>query len=119
MYHGFHKKVLSSRTVLIDNNKSVTTIDSTVWLHRTGCKKYRFLFLFFLTAWFTSVLVFNNQFLLCVSKLFVSMCFWQCSLFRITDKLLPFDLSILIWDKLCMNYVFIGIFFSFNKLELF
>ncbi len=39
--------------------------------------------------------------------------------FRITDKLLPFDLlSILILDKLCMNFVFIGIFFSFsfNKL---
>ncbi len=38
--------------------------------------------------------------------LFVSMCVWQCSFFRInvTDKLLPFDLlSILILDKLCMN----------------
>ncbi len=53
--------------------------------------------------------------------LFVSMCVWQCSFFRITDKLLPFDLSILILDTLCMNYVFIGIFFSFsfNKFELF
>ncbi len=43
--------------------------------------------------------------------------------FRITDKLLPFDLlSILILDKLCMNLMsFIGIFFSFsfNKLYLF
>ncbi len=53
--------------------------------------------------------------------LFVSMCVWQCSFFRITDKLLPFDLSILILDKLCMNYVLLGIFFSFslNKIELF
>ncbi len=39
--------------------------------------------------------------------LFVSMCFWQCSFFRITDKLLPFDLSILILDKLNLNYEFI------------
>ncbi len=31
------------------------------------------------------------------------MCVWQCSFFRITDKLLQFDLSILILDKLCMN----------------
>ncbi len=55
--------------------------------------------------------------------LFVSMCFWQCSVFRITDKLLPFDLlSILILDKLCMNLLCIYIFFfsfSLNKLELF
>ncbi len=45
-----------------------------------------------------------NKFLLCVSKFFFfSMCVWQCSFFRITDKLLPFDLlSILILDKLCM-----------------
>ncbi len=35
-----------------------------------------------------------NQFLLCVSC---------CSFFRITDKLLAFDLSILILDKWCMN----------------
>ncbi len=35
--------------------------------------------------------------------LFVSMCIWQCSFFRITDKLLQFDLSILILDQLCMN----------------
>ncbi len=35
--------------------------------------------------------------------LFVSMCVWQVSFFRITDKLLPFDLSILILDKLCVN----------------
>ncbi len=47
--------------------------------------------------------------------LLVSMCVWQCSFFRITDKLLPFDLSILILDQLCINlYVFIGIFFSFS-----
>ncbi len=41
--------------------------------------------------------------------------------FRIPDKLLPFDLSILILDKLCMNLLFIGFFFSFslNKFELF
>ncbi len=54
--------------------------------------------------------------------LFVSMCFWQCSVFRITDKL-PLDLlSILILDKLCMNLLCIYIFFfsfSLNKLELF
>ncbi len=77
--------------------------------------KYRFLFIFFLTACFTSVLFFYNQFLLCVSKLlFVSMCVWQCSFFRITDKLLPFDLlSILILDKLCMNLLCLYIFFSF------
>ncbi len=37
--------------------------------------------------------------------------------YRITDTLLPFDLSILILDKLCMNLMsFIDIFFSFNKL---
>ncbi len=36
--------------------------------------------------------------------LFVSMCFLTVTAFRITDKLLPFDLlSILILDKLCMN----------------
>ncbi len=36
--------------------------------------------------------------------LFVSMCVWQCSFFRITDKLQSFDvLSILISDQLCMN----------------
>ncbi len=54
--------------------------------------------------------------------LFVSMCVWQCSYFKITDTLLSFDLSILILDKLCMNLLcFIGIFFSFsfNKLYLF
>ncbi len=54
--------------------------------------------------------------------LFVSMCVWQCCFFRITDKLLPFDLSILILDNyVWIYYVFIGIFFSFslNKLELF
>ncbi len=34
---------------------------------------------------------------------FASMCVWQCSFSRITDKLLPLDLSILILDKLCMN----------------
>ncbi len=54
--------------------------------------------------------------------LFVSMCFRQCYFFRITDKVLAFDLlSILILDKLCIYYVFIGIFFSFsfNKLYLF
>ncbi len=31
--------------------------------------------------------------------LFVSMCYFS----RITDKILPFDLSILILDQLCMN----------------
>ncbi len=42
--------------------------------------------------------------------------------FRITDKLLGFDLSILILHKLCINLMcFLGIFFSFsfNKLYLF
>ncbi len=48
--------------------------------------------------------------------LFVSMCFRQCSFFRITDTLLLFDLlSILILDELCMNliclYRYIYIFF--------
>ncbi len=68
-------------------------------------KAVTFLFIFLLTACFSSALVFYNQFLLCVSKLlFVSMCVWQCYSFRITNKLLPFDLlSILILDKLCMN----------------
>ncbi len=48
--------------------------------------------------------------------LFVSM----CSSFRITDKLLPFDLlSILILNKLCMNLLCLFLSFSFNKLELF
>ncbi len=53
--------------------------------------------------------------------LFVSMCAWQCSIFRITDKLMPFDLSILILDKLCMNllYLYRYFLFSFNKLYLF
>ncbi len=55
--------------------------------------------------------------------LFVSMCFWQCSVFSIIDKLLAFDLlSILILDNyVWIYYVFIGIFFSFsfNKLYLF
>ncbi len=43
--------------------------------------------------------------------LFVSM----CSFFRITDKQPPFDLLSII----LIYYVFIGIFFSFNKLELY
>ncbi len=52
--------------------------------------------------------------------LFVSMCFWQCSFFWITDKLLLFDaLSILILDKLCMNLLCPFFSFSLNKLELF
>ncbi len=52
--------------------------------------------------------------------LLVIMCVWQGSFFRITDKLMTFDLSILIWNKLYMNLMsFIGIFFSFNKLYLF
>ncbi len=39
--------------------------------------------------------------------LFVSMCYF----FRITDKLLRFDvLSILIWDKLCMNLLSLQVF---------
>ncbi len=48
--------------------------------------------------------------------LLVIMCVWQCSFFRITDKLLAFDLlSILILDKLCMNLLWLlGIFFSFS-----
>ncbi len=46
---------------------------------------------------------FYNQFLQCVSCCLLA-CVWQCSFFRITDKLLPFDLlSIWILDKLCMN----------------
>ncbi len=57
--------------------------------------------IFFLTACFTSVLVFITNSM--CKLLFVSMCVWQCTFFRITDKLLPFDLSILILDKLCMN----------------
>ncbi len=63
--------------------------------------KYRFLFIFFLNACFPSVFITNlDLILLCVSKLlFVSMCVWQCSFLRITDKLLPFDLlSIVILD---------------------
>ncbi len=69
--------------------KSVNTIDSTGQGH-------------FLTACFTSVLVcITNSY--CISKLFFVLCVWQCSFSRITDKLLPFDLSILILDKLCMN----------------
>ncbi len=47
--------------------------------------------------------------------LFVSMCFF---FFRITDKLPPFDLSILILDKLCMNLLcFRGILFYMNSTE--
>ncbi len=37
----------------------------------------------------------------------------------ITDKLLRFDLSILILDELCMNLLCIFFSFSFNKLYLF
>ncbi len=55
--------------------------------------------------------------------LFVSMSVWQVNFFRITDKLLPFDLlSILILDKLCMNLLCLYMYFfsfSFNKLGLF
>ncbi len=49
---------------------------------------------------------FYNQFLLCVSTLLlVSMCVWQCSFFFELLILQPFDLSILILDKLCMNLI--------------
>ncbi len=42
----------------------------------------------------------------------VSMCFWQCSVFRITDTLLPFVvLSILILDKLCMKLLCLYMYF--------
>ncbi len=58
--------------------------------------------------------------------MYVSCCLLACVFdgvifFRITDKLLPLALSILILDQLCIYYVFIGIFFSFslNKLYLF
>ncbi len=71
---------LNWSSILLDGYKSVVyrgslrmsvkTIDSTVRLHRQDTVKgykYRFLFIFFLTACFTSVLVFYNQVLLCVS----------------------------------------------------
>ncbi len=53
--------------------------------------------------------------------LFVSMCFRQCSFFRITDTLLLFDLlSILILDELCMNLICLYRYiYFFYKLELF
>ncbi len=104
MLDGYKKRRLPQQplceALLVRRLKSVKTIDSTVRLHQTGGDtakgyKYHFLFIFF-TAYclFHFCFSFYNQFLLCVS----------CSFFRITDKLLPFDLlSILILDKLCMN----------------
>ncbi len=51
---------------------------------------------------------FYNQLLLCVSKLlFVIM----CVLFRVTDKLLPFDLSFLILYTFCLNFMCLYSFF--------
>ncbi len=44
-----------------------------------------------------------NQFLVVSKLLFVNMCVWQCYFCIMTYKLLPFDLSILILDKLCIN----------------
>ncbi len=46
---------------------------------------------------------FCNQFLLCVSCCLLACVFGSVLFFRITDKLLPFDLSILVLEKLCMN----------------
>ncbi len=75
----------SCEALLMRRPKSVKTIDSTVWLHRTGDiskgYKYRFLFIFFLTACFTSVLVFiTNSY--CVSCCLLECVFdsvlWQC-----------------------------------------
>ncbi len=69
--------------------------------------KYRFLLSLFPTTCSTSVSVFYNHFLLCVSKLCF---FWHVCLaelfFRVTDNLLSFDLHllfILILLKLCLN----------------
>ncbi len=112
MLDGYTKRSLpgqrqpSREDFLVRRPKSVKTIDSTVRLHCVGTLPKDISFIYLLTyCLFPFCFSFYNQSLLCVSKLlFVSMCVWQCSFFRITDKLLPFDLlSILILDKLCMN----------------
>ncbi len=67
---------------------------------------YRFLIILFLTACFTSVLVCITNSYYVQGSCCLLACVWQCSFFKITDKLLPFDLSILILDKLCIYTVF-------------
>ncbi len=43
--------------------------------------------------------------------LLVNVCVWQSLFYRISDKLLPFDmLSILILDKSCMNLMSLYVF---------
>ncbi len=88
-------------------------------LYRAGTLPKDISIAFYLSSFHWFPFCFYNQLLRCLSKLlFVSMCVWKCSFFRITDKLLPFHLlSILIWNQLCMNLLCLC--FSFNKLYLF
>ncbi len=77
----------SCEALLMRRPKSVKTIDSTVRLQLPGVDtgkgyKYRFLFIFFLIACFTSVLVCITNYILTMCKLLlVSMSVWQCSFF--------------------------------------
>ncbi len=92
-------------------------------LDRDTVKGYKYRFLFTeQNAYCLFHLCFYNQFLICVSCCLLACVFGSVLFFvffRITDKLLPFDLlSILILDKLCMNLMsFIGIFFSFSLIN--
>ncbi len=80
------------KSVVYHGSLHVKTEDSTLQLHRAGTLSKDISIAFYLSS-----------FLLLVSLQFF---FW------ITDKLLPFDLSILILDKSIFS-------FSLNKLELF
>ncbi len=101
---GYKKRSLlrqPSREDLLVRRSSTLPCDSTGQGHWIEVSLFIYLISYCL---FHFCFSFYNQFLLCVSKLlFVSMCVWQCSFFRITDTLLPFDLSILILDTLHIN----------------
>ncbi len=88
--------------------KSVKAIDSTMQLRWAGTlskgNKYRFLFIFFLTACFC--FSFYNQFLPCVSCCLLACVFDSVLIFRITDT---FDLSILILDILDFFLIYFNI----------
>ncbi len=107
MLDGYKKRSLpwqpSCEDLLVKRPMSVKTIDSTGQGH---CRRIEVSLFIDLLSYclFHFCFSFYNQFLQCVSCCLLACVFDWCSFFRITDKLLPFDLlSILILDKLCMN----------------
>ncbi len=84
-------RVTSREDLLVRRPKSVKTIDSTGQCDISIA--------FYFSSFFQLVsllfLVYKPIRTMC-KLLFVCMCVWPCSSFRITDTLLPIDLSILI-----------------------